>query len=405
MNKDYINSYNKIFKNYDDNYSSNYSSHISNYKNIRDNNELKDNHPYNIILKDIQSILNIEDSTYIENDNLVKKISIEYYPFIYPTNYFNGSIIKYKNELLLFYRTDNKKQTTNNWFMESSIHAVQLNQYFEPISENKLIKLNHNTKNWNIKNVIYQNGNIDIPQHLFLEDPRVILWNDNIILTYTDGYKVYTAILDENLEVIDEYDYFNRDNNYTLATLKIDKDQREKNWSSFIYDDKLHYIYGLNNNEHIVLEMHRDNIWDIHRTYCPLESDHKYKYGGIRGGTPALPFNCGEFENCLITFTHSVKKYEIEWTVYIYTMGYYIFKNEPPFEVVGVGSTPLLKPDAFPTLIDRASQQNLVIFPSGVIRNDSNTGYIISFGYHDTYTKLIEVQDTILIHNLSENII
>ena len=110
MNKDYINSYNKIFKNYDDNYSSNYSSHISNYKNIRDNKILKDNHPYNIILKDIQSILNIEDSTYIENDNLVKKISIEYYNFIYPTNYFNGSIIKYKNELLLFYRTDNKKK-------------------------------------------------------------------------------------------------------------------------------------------------------------------------------------------------------------------------------------------------------------------------------------------------------
>jgi predicted GH43/DUF377 family glycosyl hydrolase len=389
----------KMLETYFDRYEKVLNNHISNYKNLRDNKILKENHPYKPLIENIDSIYKISDSQYIENDNLIKKLEIPYYSYVYPTNYLNGSILKYKNEILFFYRTENRNKK-EKFFYESSICVCQLNNNLEPMGYNKIIMLEHNTKNWNIEMIKKENGNICLPVGLFVEDPRAIIHNENINLIYTDGYKLYNAILDENFNVIETYDYFNKYNNDILKFFKIDKNNREKNWSPFINKkNELCLIYGLSKNEHIILEMNKEYINKIYRSYCPLESEYKYLYGSIRGGTPALSYN----NKYNITFTHSVKIHKFSWDVYIYTMGFYLFEKEAPYKVYALGNKPLLVPEPITTLVDRPTQTNLVIFPAGVIRNDEDNGFIVSFGYHDYINKIINILDEDINNNLIIN--
>jgi predicted GH43/DUF377 family glycosyl hydrolase len=381
-----------MFSTYFEYYEKDLNSHISNYKNLRDDKILIQNHPYYNLINNVDSIYKMGDSIYVENDNLIKKLEINYYPYIHPTNYLNGSLVRYKHEILFFYRTENRNKK-GNFFYESSIVVCQLNENLQPMGNNKIILLEHNTKNWNIEMIKKEKGDLSFPTGLFLEDPRVIVHRDNINIIYTDGYKMYRSILDDNFEVIKTFNYFNEYNNDILKNFKVDSNNREKNWSPFINNnDKLCFIYGLSKNEHLVLEMNdidEQYIENIHRTYCPLESEYKYLYGSIRGGTPAISYN----EKYNITFSHCVKVHKFFWDIYIYTMGFYIFEKEAPYKVYALGSRPLLVPNTITTLIDRPSQQNLVIFPSGVVRNDDDNGYLVSFGYHDYINKIINILD------------
>lgn len=381
----------KIFKTYFEKYEKNYQ-----IDDIIHNKYLRKLNPMNKLIESFDFPLSTDNSKNISNDSLVQEIILDEYPPIKVSNWLNGSVLKYKDELLFFYRTENRN-FFKNYCKESTIHITQLNQNFEPINGNHFLKLPINKRNLNLKDIIENYGTVDIPEGLFVEDPRAILWNENIVLVYTDGFKMYSVILNDEFQIIKE-NHYNFDE--YLIEFKVDGGIIEKNWSPFIYDNKLHYIYSCDKNQHIVLETDGENLTKIYKSYFPYTEQFKVNFGQIRGGTPAYKMN----SKYNITFFHSQKviknnleiQFEKDEIFHLYFCGFYIFENKPPFNIKYISKRPLFTSQPFPMSIDRPSRNNLVVFPSGAFYDENQKGWFLSFGFNDYTNQIIFISDYLI---------
>lgn len=144
----------------------------------------------------------------------------------------------------------------------------------------------------------------------------------------------------------------------------------EKNWIPFVAGDRLLLVYS--GQPHCVLEP--DLATGRCREVSVCATDAHWKWGEIRGGTPAFPVEEG-----FMTFFHSSRELPAQ-TIFgskiarSYAMGAYIFDNASPFRITRI-SAPLGSKDFY------ADNRRMVVFPSGVVREGPRIH--VSWGKND----------------------
>jgi hypothetical protein len=209
------------------------------------------------------------------------------------------------------------------------------------------------------------------------EDPRCFELNGRPACLFNDGYQMWFGWLD------------------TAECHKMtppkpdfeDYDGREKNWTPFVHNKKLHVIYSPG---HVVQYADLKTPNKEWKTEAPI-----YNYGAIRGGTQAVKVG-----NKLYTIFHTRHR---SGPLDVYTAGMMELEAKQPFNVLRITPDPLWKatfhpganiPDA-PHKIKR--MVTFVTFPSHLEVKD-NEATIIA-GWQDASDQIIRLPwDELLSH-------
>jgi predicted GH43/DUF377 family glycosyl hydrolase len=207
--------------------------------------------------------------------------------------------------------------------------------------------------------------------NLRAEDPRVLVIGNRIEIWWTDGFKQYFA----NLHI-----GFN-ESGLTYANIVDDEigtpkppfipeieadpnyDGRQKNWVPFDRG----YIYSF--SPFVVCHGPEPRINKL--LFYP-----RWKYGFIKGGTPAIPYDNNEY----LTIFHSTKRYN---GVNFYFAGAITFTMDT-FMPKRISRYPIIAP--YPDDDPERHNTSYVVFPAGIIIED-NVIYI-SYGYNDHAIKI-----------------
>ena len=308
------------------------------------------------------------------------------------TNYvdFNKKVITELNNLpekSIFEQSDNikildLKYSRRNFQLNSSIFEFNNKKYI--IVRNSRFVTSRMTLNWlrlyeydTLKEInLNLKEEIDFEQ---FEDPRVLVYQDKIYIscaTYThDAFHLVhqkMLIFDKDFNHIDNLHLnygFNGNNLKECFGI-------EKNWTFFVYKDKLMCIYKL--VPHTVLEF--DWSGKLLTEYI-THNTFKWNYGPPRGGTNPI-YKDGYY----YSFFHS----HVYWGTgkRRYFMGMYKFNPNPPFDVVEVSDIPILYGNEKDMRIYK-EENPLVVFPCGVILDDNK--FVVSFGFNDEKTGIITI--------------
>ncbi len=165
----------------------------------------------------------------------------------------------------------------------------------------------------------------------------------------------------------------------------------EKNWSPFVYEDKIYVIYS--DQPRLILEV------DPTTGYCTevttaMASDWEWNWGIVRGGTPAYLI-----ENRFLTFFHSVmpaKSSNGKSThVLNYVVGAYTFDKVPPFSIRAVSNVPL---GALEDYLENNARK--VVFPCGLVVEDDRLH--VTWGKNDRRIWITTFDKRCLLDSLQE---
>jgi predicted GH43/DUF377 family glycosyl hydrolase len=276
------------------------------------------------------------------------------------TNWYNCSLLDYKGNTYFAYRMDGPPFCTR-----MKIGLCLVDEHLQPITAtNKVLEL------------VTRRRPFDDNYHA--EDPRLFIHNDELYLSYVDGYQMAQAKI--NPETLTATESFYID--------KPDASKTEKNWTFFSHEGKLYSIY--NTCPHTIFEMNGFTWNQVYQT--PF--DHNWKYGELRGGTSPIPYG----ENYLCFFHSALTLPQIKEGRQ-YFCGAYIFEGKPPFRPLYISKQPFFCGE-YTNNAARLSNKIYVVFPSGVVkRNDS---FFVSFGYNDLESRYVEIPEQMLLNNLTE---
>jgi predicted GH43/DUF377 family glycosyl hydrolase len=253
----------------------------------------------------------------------------------YPEAY-NPSLVAFKEGFLLTFR-----YRTHTFI--SFIGIVPLNRSFEPIGPAQIL----NTRDPTNK----------IPSQS--EDARIFSYKDELYLVFNDNADARFGVETNRRDMyLAKLSYaggeFRLENPSKLVFGKENHITIQKNWSPFIWQDKLLFSYRL--APHIVLET--DLAQGSCHSFSGTTTPNYWKWGQLRGGTPAQ-FVDGQY----LAFFHSSS------TIYStsskqspalhYLMGAYTFSATPPFEITQISSCPIQADDFY--------QSNRIIYPGGYV--------------------------------------
>lgn len=322
----------------------------------------------NVLKKIVPSLIPIDKTTLVDSSKLIQKYTGWKNEMVRVTNWFNCSICEYKGRYFFAYRMDSKP-----FCQRMKIGLCLLDNNLQPLKEtNVLLHLHSDVRSVNnpLKNIAAPGWHV--------EDPRLFVYNDNLYLSYTDGWQMALAKI--NTEVLQAEESFYLE--------KPDKKLTEKNWTFFEHEQKLYCIYDLSKQE--IFEVNDRQWTPVYKT--PFE--HEWKYGTIRGGTNPVRFG----DNYLTFFHSAFPLRHKNRNGRQYFMGAILFEAKPPFKVVSISKEPLLTGEWIPESIPRLSPYIFVVFPNGKIRVGNS--WIVSFGYNDYCCRLAEVPDNLLESNL-----
>lgn len=276
------------------------------------------------------------------------------------TNWLNCSFLEFKGKTYFAYRMEAKPFCT-----KMKLGICLLDENLEPIPEtNVLLELHSGLRG-------FQKG-------FHVEDPRLFIYNDELYLSYTDGYQMAQAKINHETLQATESHYINLP--------KVGR--TEKNWTFFESDEKLYSVYDI--NSHSIFEMNGENYTPVFSS----EFSHEWKWGELRGGTS--PMLMGDY---YIAFFHSALPVIYKgFTGRQYFMGAYTFEAKAPFTPIAISKAPILCGETVSDHIPRLSNKIFVVFPSGVIRKEDS--YLVSFGYNDYECRIAEISDELLKENL-----
>jgi predicted GH43/DUF377 family glycosyl hydrolase len=211
-----------------------------------------------------------------------------------------------------------------------------------------------------------------------IEDCRLFMFNGKLHGAYTVGsaqanvFKSYMAYG----EIIE------KDGEWFLSHVKPayvgnDFSRMEKNWTPFIYDNKLHFIYGIKGENQIVLQMDGDSVQTEYKSPAP-----KWGNGEIRGDAVVQH---GEH---LLRFFHSRANYSDKTSRYF--IGAALMEGKPPFTTLAVSKTSILSGNEIHTPNCKHWNQNVVIC-YGAEKNGDN--YELSVGLNDSKIALVELTE------------
>jgi hypothetical protein len=221
----------------------------------------------------------------------------------------------------------------------------------------------------------WADGNLSTPQLLkfktengHAEDPRCVEFNGRPALVFNDGGNMY-------------FGYIDTQECWQMkppASRPKDHDGREKNWSPFVYDGRLHVLYAPGH----VVEYDLGEPIAEYKTEIPTLTR-----GHIRGGTQLV-----EHGGKLYTIFHVRQKVN---AINLYWAGLMELEAKPPFKALRWSRTPLWKatfiensrdiPPAPHTWL--AKMLDFVTFPTH-LEIDADGNCLILAGHHD-YTDAV----------------
>lgn len=304
-----------------------------------------------------------------------KRVVIPGHPFA-----FNPSLIRWKGELLLSFRTiPDRKQS-----FHSLLWLIRLNEQMEPSGEASLL---------NTRPLYYP-----VPSRA--EDGRLIAVGEQLYFVYADnseekvsrgGFRVHLA------EVKEKGGRFYLEGVEPLLDFPgASREFREKNWVPFVYNQTLLLSYSL----------------DPHRVFLPLigtgscveiassVADLGWDWGVLRGGTTALFL---EEEGEYLSFFHSSVDLG---TVHSggkkmshYFMGAYTFQKDPPFAITRISPEPIVAKGFYSGESYKPYWKPVrCVFPCGHIVEGDHIW--ISYGRQDHECWLVKLDKTALLESL-----
>lgn len=281
-----------------------------------------------------------------------KQIKLANYP-----KAFNPSLVRWKGCYLLSFR--HLPHPSKLWI--SQIGLLFLDENLEPVGEPQILD--------------FRQGNSKVPCQA--EDVRLLVVGDKLFLFYNDNMeKINPTHLERRDMHMAEVEYdkgkFHVVHKQLLYHPKEYKQKKwQKNWSPFLWNEKIHLSYSI--NPHEVLELGEEGE-------CPrvglsaIVTD--WKWGAWRGGTPAELVD-GQY----LAFFHSSCLMRSEATPRLerwhYFMGAYTFAAEPPFHLTSYTPYPLIGEGFY----IRSPQEKRVIFPGGFVVHEDKI--YIAYGKDD----------------------
>ena len=306
---------------------------------------------YLIIKDNIETKKFIESSLY-EQNNSIKFLDLNYTRRNFE---FNSSIFKVNDKKYLM--------TRNSQFVSQkmTLNSLKLYEY------DTLKQINLNLKE-----------EVDFEQ---FEDPRVLVHNDKIYVSCATYVHDAFHLVHQKMLVFDK-DFNHIDNihfKYGFNGINLKENTGiEKNWTFFVYNDRLMCIYKL--SPHTVLEFDwNGNLLTEYITHNSFQSN--WKYGIPRGGTNPI-YKDGYY----ISFFHS----HIYWGKgkRRYFMGHYKFNSVPPFDIIETSNKFILMGSEKDERM-YPEENPLVVFPCGAILDDDKC--LVSLGVNDEKTAIITI--------------
>lgn len=258
---------------------------------------------------------------------------------------FNPSFIKTEDGYLLTFR--HLPDPLQPWL--SNIYIVKLDDSFEEVSVPQVL----DTRRYN---------KLGIPSQS--EDARIFAFNESIYIIYNDNIEqINPSLLQRRdiyiAEVLEEGNKFVLSKPIKLYhSIFYNTQSWQKNWSPFVYNDSLLFIYSLRPHEVIHADLNSGICVELKKT----PSLFTWNMGDPRGGTPALLVD-GEF----LTFFHSQiftkSSVSKEIARHHYFMGAYTFSAEPPFMITRYTPSPIIGKKFY----TESTADKRVIFPGGFI--------------------------------------
>jgi predicted GH43/DUF377 family glycosyl hydrolase len=277
----------------------------------------------------------------LQDQKIITSIRILQFP-AFPGAH-NPSIVKNQQGFLLIFRYI--PESHKPWM--SHIGIVQLDDDLNPLSIPALL----NTR---------EEGSKTPSQ---AEDARFFSYRNRLFLIYND-----------NLETVDPQKWWHRrdmfiaevlcfDGHYELSVpLKLIYPEEynmqlwQKNWTPFVYENKLYFSYSL--NPHLILfpNMMTGECYAQHKT----QFHSNWIFGPLRGSSEAILVD-GEYLSFFHSGIYEASSISWPWIAWHYFMGAYTFSAKPPFGVTSITDKPILARNLY-TSSDR---QKRVIFPGG----------------------------------------
>jgi len=300
---------------------------------------------------------NIETKKFIESSLYEQNNSVKFLDLNYTRRNFefNSSIFKINDKKYLM--------TRNSQFVSQkmTLNSLKLYEY------DTLKQINLNLKE-----------EVDFEQ---FEDPRVLVHDDKIYVSCATYVHDAFHLVHQKMLVFDK-DFNHIDNihfKYGFNGINLKENTGiEKNWTFFVYKDKLMCIYKL--SPHTVLEFDwNGNLLTEYITHNSFQVN--WKYGIPRGGTNPI-YKDGYY----ISFFHS----HIYWGngKRRYFMGYYKFNPVPPFDIIESSNKPILQGNEKDERM-YPEENPLVVFPCGAILDEDKC--LVSLGVNDEKTAIITI--------------
>lgn len=254
---------------------------------------------------------------------------------------FNGSIVETKKGYCVAFRYD--LPWKNGDFKKARIGLFQIDKEFRPIGAFEFL----NTTD----------------EHA--EDPRIFYHDSQYYISYTHvtaggaAYECNIGLAQINAEA-----------KKVQATweMKYKEGTREKNWTPFSYTNKdktsdLYYIYEYNPWRIVRLRkpFTGEVEWPFKTERFSFLNGWEQRWGKIRGGTPALRLDSGEY----LAFFHSSFQETCVW----YVVGAALFEGQPPFRLKAISKFPILFKGMYDTPMDPRQYSKLRnLFPGGFVQ-------------------------------------
>ncbi len=278
-------------------------------------------------------------------------------------NFFFNPCIFAKNEVIYLMARHSKLINNKSYEFNNSLSLYQLDSNFE------------------IKQQIALTIRDEVQNEQY-EDPRAIFFKNKYYVGCANYIANKGGCIHQKVLVFDEY--FNHINNLHInydgnGSFTTSNTNHQKNWTLFIYEDKLMVEYKM--NPHIILEIDHTR-GEVVAEYKHFQDISKlWKFGECRmGSNPIL--KDGYYHG----FFHS----SLPWkgSKRRYFMGYYKFEAKPPFKITEISEKPILYGnEADQRLLPDNSP--LAVFPCGAIEKDGK--FIVSFGLNDEKIGIIKV--------------
>ena len=274
------------------------------------------------------------------------------------TGWFNSSIIRWNDELIMAYRhADNNRYLTD-------IHIAILDRNLQ-ISKDIPI-------------------NIHYPEKRFFEDPRLFIHNGKLWLSYIMAKMTpqkhiacqRICELDENFQPV-RHIHPQYGNNINEAIVSNNNWNGEKNWTFYSYDGELYCIYSFVPTK--VLKINEDGVCEVVSHNLPK---FMWDFGRISGSTQHIEIN-GMMYGVFHSFTWSGTRN--------YHMGFYEY-DPRKMVITKISRNPFLS--ATPNPMEDLRPKDMkwrpnCIFPCGIEKDGQNL--LVSYGWQDCRCKILKI--------------